>query len=120
MVRSAPPQNVSLPEVTTAPLMAASLATFSTIASSSSITFASMTFIERPGMFQVTSAMPSASTSKVKLVKAMFRSLSYQSGPAKRAEQLLVTDRGHGFTPASQGLRLELTVQVYGSPFLWV
>ena len=40
MVRSAPPQNVSLPEVMTAPLMAASVATFSTIAASSSITFA--------------------------------------------------------------------------------
>ena len=31
MVRSAPPQNVSLPEVMTAPLIAASVATFSTI-----------------------------------------------------------------------------------------
>ena len=31
IVRSAPPQNVSLPEVITAPLIAASLATLSTI-----------------------------------------------------------------------------------------
>ena len=46
--------------------MAASVATCSTIAASSSMTFSSMTFIERPGMFQVTSAMPSASVSKVK------------------------------------------------------
>ena len=48
IVRSAPAQNASLPEVITAPLMAASVATFSTIADSSSITFVSMTFIERP------------------------------------------------------------------------
>ena len=66
IVRSAPPQNESLPEVNTAPLMAASVATRSAIAASSSMTFSSMTFIERLGMFQVTSAMPSASVSMVK------------------------------------------------------
>ena len=71
MVRSAPPQNASLPDVSTAPLMAASVATRSAIAASSSVTFSSMTFIERPGMFQVTSAMPSASISKVKFWKVI-------------------------------------------------
>jgi hypothetical protein len=65
-VKSAPAQKASLPDVMTAPLMAASLATFSTIWPSSSVTDASITFIERPGMSQVTSAMPSASISKVK------------------------------------------------------
>ena len=68
MVRSAPPQKASLPEVMTAPLMAASAATFSTMPPSSSITSMSMTFIERPAMSQVTSAMPSASTSNLKFV----------------------------------------------------
>ncbi len=66
IVRSAPPQKASFPDVTTAPLMAASAATFSTMAESSSMTLASITFIERPGMSQVTSAMPSASTSRLK------------------------------------------------------
>src|SRR5437868_3029872 len=68
MVRSAPPPNVSLPEVTTAPLIAASAATLSTISLSSAITDWSITFIERPGMSQVMSAMPSPSTSSLKLV----------------------------------------------------
>src|SRR5258708_37981283 len=66
MVRSAPPPNVSLPEVMTAPLTAASEATLVTIASSSAITSMSMTFIDLPGISQVTSAMPSASTSSLK------------------------------------------------------
>src|ERR1700693_1454192 len=69
MVRSAPALKLSLVEPTTAPLMAASFATLSTIEESSSTTFASITFIERPGISQVTSAMPSASTSNLKLVK---------------------------------------------------
>ncbi len=69
-VRSAPAQNVSLPEVTTAPLIAASAAIFSTIFDNSSITARSMTFIERPGMSQVMSAMPSASTSSLKLSRS--------------------------------------------------
>ena len=68
MVRSAPPEKLSLPEVITAPLMPASAATWSMILSSSSITSSVKTFIERSGMFQVTSAMPSASVSTVKLV----------------------------------------------------
>ena len=67
MVRSAPAQNVSLPEVITAPLMAASPATLSTMSASSSITFMSITFMERPGASQVTSAMPSASVASLKL-----------------------------------------------------
>ena len=66
IVRSAPPQKASLAEVTTAPLMAASVATFSTMAPSSAITSMVMTFIERSAMSQVTSAMPSASTSNLK------------------------------------------------------
>ena len=43
---------------------------------SSSITSGVMTFIERPGMSQVASAMPSASTSKRKFVKSHDRSPS--------------------------------------------
>ena len=68
MVRSAPPQNESLPEVTTAPLMAASLATLSTICANSAVTEPSITFIERPAMSQVRSAMPSESMSSLKLL----------------------------------------------------
>ena len=71
MVRSAPAQNDSLPEVMTTPLIAASAATCSTIAASSSFTAASMTFIDRPGESQVTSAMPSPSMSRVKWMKLM-------------------------------------------------
>ncbi len=71
MVRSAPAQNVSLPEVMTAPLIAASPATFSMMLASSSITLRSMTFIERPGESQVTSAMPSASVSSLKWTMCM-------------------------------------------------
>ena len=67
IVRSAPPQKASLPEVMTAPLMAASVATFSTMSVSSPITSIEMTFIERPRVSQVMSAMPSASTSSLKL-----------------------------------------------------
>ena len=70
-VRSAPAQNVSLPEVMTAPLIAASAATFSTILPSSSITDRSMTFIDFPGMSQVMVAMPSPSTSTLKFSLAM-------------------------------------------------
>ena len=68
MVRSAPPEKVSLPEVMTAPLTASSPATWSMILSSSSITSSVKTFIDLSGMSQVTSAMPSASVSTVKLV----------------------------------------------------
>src|SRR5829696_6305470 len=69
MVRSAPPEKASLPEAITQPLMAASLATASTIAASSPITSGVITFMERPGMSQVASAMPSESVSKRKLVR---------------------------------------------------
>ncbi len=68
MLRSAPPEKLSLPDVMTAPLTAASPAIAVTILSSSSITSSVKTFIERSGMFQVISAMPSASVSTVKLV----------------------------------------------------
>ena len=44
---SAPGEKVSLPDVITAPLIAASAATCSTIADSSSITLRSITFIDR-------------------------------------------------------------------------
>ena len=58
-----PGSKIGFPEVTTAPLIAASVVTFATISSSSSITLASITFMDFPGMSQVTSAMPSASVS---------------------------------------------------------
>src|SRR5262249_35499179 len=70
IVRSAPPQKASLPEVTTAPLMAASAVTLSTNAPNSSITLVVMTFIERSAISQVISAIPSASTSSLKLAIA--------------------------------------------------
>ena len=69
--RSAPAENASLPEVMTTPLTAASAEVCFTIASSSVIVVSSSTFIERPGMSQVTSAMPSASVSILKFLKAM-------------------------------------------------
>ena len=68
MVRSAPPENDFLPEVTTAPRIASSVATRSMIFSISSITSMVKTFIDRSGMSQVTSAMPSASVSTVKFL----------------------------------------------------
>ncbi len=63
------PAKPSLPEVKTAPLIAASLVILFTICPSSSTTSALITFIDRPGMSQVTSATPSASVSKRKLVR---------------------------------------------------
>ena len=69
IVRSAPAAKPSLPEVKTAPLIASSLAILSTIWPSSPTTSALITFIDRPGMSQVTSAIPSASVSKRKLVR---------------------------------------------------
>ena len=63
MLRSAPPEKVSLPEVRMTPVTASSVAMRVTIASSSSITATSKTFIERPGMSQVTVRMPSGSWS---------------------------------------------------------
>ena len=59
MLRSAPPEKVSLPEVITAPLIASFALISSTIAPSSSITERSKTFIDFPGMSQVIVAMPS-------------------------------------------------------------
>jgi hypothetical protein len=53
-------------------LIAASAAIFSTIFDNSSIVARSMTFIGRPGMSHVTSAMPSASTSSLKLSAIAF------------------------------------------------
>src|ERR1700687_885842 len=74
--RSATAENASLPEVTTTPLTAASADVCFTISSNSKIVVSSSTFIERPGMFHVTSAMPSASVSTLKFLKAIGRSLS--------------------------------------------
>ncbi len=71
MVKSAPPENPSLPEVKTAPLTEASDAILSAIAPISAITSAFSTFIERPGMSQVASMTPSESVSTRKLVKFM-------------------------------------------------
>ncbi len=82
MVRSAPPEKLSFPDVMTQPLMASSPATLSTIWFSSSITSGVMTFIERPGMSQVATAMPSASVSKRKLVRFM---MSLPALPLRRA-----------------------------------
>src|SRR3954471_6167529 len=71
MERSAPAEKASLPEVITTPFTAASAVVWSTMAPSSSIVWVSSTFIERPGMSHVTSAMPSASVSTLKFLKAM-------------------------------------------------
>ncbi len=73
IVRSAPPENASLPEVTTAPLIAGSVATCSMIWPISFVTSSVKTFIERPGLSQVMSAMPSASTSTLKLTQLIAR-----------------------------------------------
>src|SRR5690348_1761517 len=78
--RSAPAQKASLAEVMTTPLMAASSVVCFTIASSSAIEVSSSTFIERPGMSQVTSAMPSASVSSLKFLKAMWCSSPKSQG----------------------------------------
>ena len=66
IVRSAPPEKLSLPEVMTQPFTAGSATTASTMVSISSITACVMTFIERPGQSQVANATPSASVSKRK------------------------------------------------------
>ena len=73
--RSAPPEKLSLPEAMTQPLIAGFAATSSTIRKSSSPTSVVMTFIERPGMSQVASAMPWSSVSKRKFVRFMDASL---------------------------------------------
>jgi hypothetical protein len=65
MVRSAPPEKVGLPEVNTTPLTASSATNRSTSASSCSSAAWVKTFIDRSVMSQVTSAMPSPSTSTV-------------------------------------------------------
>jgi len=67
MARSAPAQNVSFPEVTTTPLTAASATAASKMAPSSAMTERSITFMERPGLSQVTIAMPSKSVATLKL-----------------------------------------------------
>src|SRR6201999_2510784 len=69
--RSAPADSASLPEVMTTPFTAASAEVCLMISSSSPIEVSSSTFIERPGMSQVTSAMPSASVSTLKFLKVL-------------------------------------------------
>ena len=69
--RSAPAHSASLPEVMTTPFTAASAVVCLTIASSSVTEVSSSTFIERPGVSQVTSTMPSVSVSSLKFLKAM-------------------------------------------------
>src|SRR3954453_16753260 len=107
--RSAPPENASLPEVTTTPLTAASAEVCFTISASSVMVVSSSTFIERPGMSHVTSAMPPASVSTLKFLKAICCSLDADTpwarrlslivgwAKAKRAHQSrLEEDGGHG------------------------
>src|SRR6185437_12821415 len=77
MVRSAPPQKLGLPDVITAPLMAESLVTLSTTAPSSSMTSIVITFIERSAISHVMSAIPSLSTSSLKLLMALASPLSH-------------------------------------------
>ena len=71
MVRSAPPENAFLPDAITQPLIAAVAATCSITVASSSITLPSMTFIDLPGMSQVSSATPAASVSRRKFFRCM-------------------------------------------------
>ena len=67
MVMSAPPENEPFfPLVNTTPFTPSSATTASMMASSSSITASVNTFMDLPGMSQVTSMMPSASVSVVK------------------------------------------------------
>src|SRR4051812_41341010 len=82
--RSAPAQNASLLEVMTTPLIAASAVVCFTISSSSLTDVSSSTFIDRPGISQVTSAMPSASVSILKFLKAMCCSLDADCRAARR------------------------------------
>src|SRR5271165_212761 len=82
MLRSAPPENPSLLEVKTAPLIVASVASFaivSTMVDSSAMTSGVSTFIDRSGISQVTRAMPSASVSKRKLASFMIMDLRFGS-----------------------------------------
>ena len=71
--RSAPAQKPEvLPEVNTAPLMAASVAMRSMSWGSSSMTLEVRVFMLRPGTSKVTSAIPSASTSILKVSMVIF------------------------------------------------
>ena len=82
--RSAPAQNASLLEVMTTPFTAASAVVCFNISSSSVVEVSSSTFIERPGMSQVTSAMPSASVSSLKFLKAMLVAPSMPAADVRR------------------------------------
>src|SRR4051794_21282760 len=71
MERSAPAEKASLAEVMTTPLTAGSEEVCFTISCSSPSVVSSSTFIERPGMSHVTSAIPSAAVSTLKFLKSM-------------------------------------------------
>src|SRR5271166_6374551 len=79
MLRSAPPEKPSFPELKTAPLVEASDEILSTMVDSSAMTSGVSTFIDRSGMSQVTRAMPSASVSKRKLASFMIMDLRFGS-----------------------------------------
>ena len=84
MERSAPAQNASFAEVMTTPFTAASAVVCFNISSSSVVEVSSSTFIERPGMSQVASAMPSASVSSLKFLKAMLVAPSMPAADIRR------------------------------------
>src|SRR5258705_8118628 len=90
MVRSAPKQNASLSEVMTAPVIAASFVIVSTTAESSSTSFKSITFIAGPGASQLTSAMPSASVSSLKLAMALRLLRVRLARPVRKTKTVLV------------------------------
>src|SRR5260370_8987591 len=104
--RSAPPENASLPEVTTTPLTALSAEVCFTISSSSRIVVSSSTFIERGGMSHVTRAMPSASVSTLRFLKAMLSlprcrlpfGAAVVSAPLPLAEEIVGWAKAH-FAP---------------------
>src|SRR4051794_7464795 len=96
IVRSAPPQNASFADVTTAPLTSFSVATRSTMPDNSSIAAMLMTFIDLSGMSQVTSAVPSASMSNLKSLmgRAFPLHLSHRERSTRAAHRV----RGYGIT----------------------
>src|ERR1700675_2896067 len=95
--RSAPAESASLAEVMTTPLTSASAEVCFTISSSSLIEVSSSTFIERPGMSQVTSAMPSALVSTLKFLKAMWCSLDANC-QGRRGGRLQISGLAEGVT----------------------
>src|SRR5215468_384157 len=68
--RSAPAMKAGLPLVRTTPLISESDSAWSTAAANSPSEASFITFIDRPGMSQVMTAMPSASRARVRFVMA--------------------------------------------------